>query len=104
MLQSIVENNKKSDLISKKSTENYPNKTKDVPDKNSAILWSIFYRISGNLSNSKTDIFALSFLRSSTKSYSKSRETGFRVVSTCFGCFDTVFLLVLGEDAFFTLL
>jgi hypothetical protein len=36
MLQSIAENNKKNDLISKKSTESDPNKAKDVPGKKSS--------------------------------------------------------------------
>ena len=36
MLQSIAENNKKNDSISKKSTESDWNKTKDVPSKTSS--------------------------------------------------------------------
>jgi hypothetical protein len=36
MLQSIAENNKKNDSISKKSAEIDPNKTKDVPGKKSS--------------------------------------------------------------------
>ena len=36
MLQSIAENNKKNDLISKKSTESDPNKAKDIPSKKSS--------------------------------------------------------------------
>jgi hypothetical protein len=36
MLQSIAENNKKNDLISKKSAETDSNKAKDVPGKNSS--------------------------------------------------------------------
>jgi hypothetical protein len=36
MLQSIVENNKKNDLISKKSVESDPNKAKDVLGKKSS--------------------------------------------------------------------